>query len=168
MVRPGWSWRAHARRSPTHTDVYKVIRSPRLPSCGQLGLHEDTITDNPTFFQHCRARTPIRAVGPRTLPRVCSGITCRILPGAARSNLVLALREPPRDTQRVQPCGCSATQRPFLELRATPPEVPQLVRVHFPCPSPVSKMRSGARGAPTSLQCPEGRGAARRSGGAGL
>lgn len=75
----------------------------------------------------------------------------------ARSNLGLALSGNP---ERVQPRGLSATQRPFLELRATPPEVPQLVRARVPRPSPVSKLRSGARGAPTSLQCPEGRGAA--------
>lgn len=84
--------------TPTYTDVCKVIRRPRLPSCGQLGPHDDAIGDNLTVFEHCRRRTQIRAVGPRTLPRVWSDITSRILPprtavpACARINLVLALR----------------------------------------------------------------------------
>lgn len=81
-MRPGWSWRAHARQSPTYTNVCKVIRRPRLPSCGQLGPHDDAIADNLTVFEHCRKRTQIRAVGPRTLPSVWSDITFRIFPRA--------------------------------------------------------------------------------------
>lgn len=129
-MRPGWNWRAHARQSPTYTDVCKVIRRPPLPSCGQLGRHDDTTADNLTVFEHCKRRTQKRAVGPRTLPRVWSDNTSRILPRAPpfqhvhSSTSCWRSASPRRGPERVQPRGCSATQRPFPELWATPPEVP--------------------------------------------
>lgn len=173
-MRPGWSWRAHVCQSPTYTDVCKVIRRPPLPSCSQLGPHDNAIVDNLTVFEHFKRRTQKRAVGPRAHPRVWSDNTARILPRAPPFQHVHSSTSywrpttPRRGPERVQPRGCSATQRPFPELWATPPEVPPLVRAHFPCPSPDSKLLSGARGAPTLLQCPEGRGAGRCSRGAGL
>lgn len=129
----------------THTGVCKVIRCPRLHSGRQFSLHDD----DPTAWRSLNTAKR----GPKYAPSVPgpslgSGVTSqsRIRPRAAPGQLVRSaatwcwLRvgpcELPSGSSRaaaVPPSGHSENCG-----RPTSPEVPQLARAHFPCPSPVS------------------------------
>lgn len=165
LVRPGWSWRAHARRSPTH----KVIRRPRLPPCGQLGLRDHTTADNPTLVEHCRARIQIRAVGARTLPSVCSDLPSRILPRAAPCRQGRCAQQPRVGAQR------ESRASPATRLECHPAAIPGTTgdaSRGSPVgsgarPPPLPRLKAALRGAGSSyLAAVPGR--AGRSGGAGL
>lgn len=174
-MRPGWSWRAHACKSPTHRDVCKVIRCPWLPSCSQLVLHDDTIADNLTFFFLNTAER-----GPKYAPSVpgpflVSAATSHLESFPAQYRAGRCAQQPRVGAPRA-PAGSRAS--PATRLQCHPAAIPGTMGDASrgspvdlgALPLPLLRLKAAlqARGAPTSLQCPEGRGAARSSDGAGL